>query len=206
MIIIMQLTALVNLYYWFFGWDFFTALGIPMAAMKPLTAFLFVITGIMVLAMILNYNKEIKSKLTIYVVSSVSATIFIVVFFTLLIFAIDETIVVKELTLTKDEGPYTIAGYMPSIVALIGFLITYVIGVVYLYNTTRCEPRMKWLSMCLIAIGLSALIGYVLVIPELFFYSEDLGSNAMAVSTAICFIIAGVLFYLVSKKCLKKNV
>jgi len=166
--------------------------------MKFSTALSFLMTGIIVglLNESRNRNNEF-AKIFLF------APIMIILFFmaTLLVSTIAETSSgVSSLFIKEDPAAAlgSVKAGTPSVGTMINFLL--IIGVGFTYLIARKEYT-KYLTICgaiIIALGIIALIGYAIENPSLYYQIEGF-SGAMALHTAIAFILSGIGLILLGK-------
>lgn len=98
-----------------------------------------------------------------------------------------EDLFIKE---TKLAAKTVIAG-RPSFPTMISFLFLALAGIVTMLNIKNLRLNLKIIGIIIGLTGLVAVMGYVINIPLLYYYIQDVNS-AMAIHTAILFILSGV--------------
>ena len=160
---------------WVIGWEFGTTLGAGNASMKMTTALGFVSAGCAVLA-----HRHMDSVRVGNLVAFACAINLIVWFSSafLSVFQWAPPIVVLN---QADTSAETVIPHVPSLATALCFLV-FAFHKVSVILTGR--SRATTTRITLTFFGLSSLAGYVLEIPFLYFYFEEI-STAMAVHTAV---------------------
>ena len=88
----------------------------------------------------------------------------------------------------SDESKYTIEAHLPSLGTMAGFSLISLIALGHLLH-----KKSYYAPVAVSGIGVVSLLGYVLCEPWLYFYIPGV-STGMALHTAICFILMGIVF------------
>jgi len=183
---------------WFADIDSLKRIVPTWVTMKFSTAVSFLMTGIIV--GLLNESRNRKNE---FAKIFLFAPIMIILFFmaTLLVSTIAGTTSGVSGLFVKED-PATAIGSItagtPSVGTMINFLV--IIGVGFTYLIARPDHT-KYLNICgaiIIAIGIIALIGYAIESQALYYEVEGF-SGAMALHTAIAFILSGIGLILLVK-------
>ena len=90
----------------------------------------------------------------------------------------------------------------PSIGTMFNFLLVSVIGVFTMYEVKKLAAKIHFTGFLILFVGCIAILGYILSVPRLYFLFEGY-SSAMAIHTAILFIILGIGFIILGKSNIK---
>lgn len=105
-----------------------------------------------------------------------------------------ESLFVREF---KDAIKTTAPG-RPSIGTLINFILVTLVGLLTLFNIKKLNQKIHIIGLIIIIIGSIAIVGYIFSI-SLLYYTIEGYSSAMALHTAILFIITGTGFFVLGK-------
>jgi hypothetical protein len=106
-----------------------------------------------------------------------------------------EDLFVRE---TEDAVKTTTPG-RPSVGTMINFILVAIAGILTLFDMKKLGQKIYVIGSIILVIGSLAVLGYVLSMPFLY-YSVEGFSTAMALHTAILFIITGAGFSLFRKR------
>lgn len=178
---------------WVFGIGFLVSLHPDFVSMKPITAFLFMLSSIM--------TWGLKWKRTRYLDIVISACAFGILFHVLTLLYLHLTghsFLFQEIFQLEAQGtPFTISPNEPSIMTTISFALIGCIGVLALFDL---NSRTKYFALIVSTIGWVALLGYILHMPILYYATAK--TTAMALPTAILFVLLGHSLYCrYSKSC-----
>ena len=101
-----------------------------------------------------------------------------------------EQLFVKE---SSDAVKTSHAG-MPSVLTMVNFILIIVAGMFALYES-RLRKLITPIGYLVLTIGIIAVIGYVVNQPTLYYYIDNV-SSAMAIHTAILFVLLGIALIL----------
>jgi hypothetical protein len=94
----------------------------------------------------------------------------------------------------KDPGSaHTVVPGMPSMLTMVDFLLIALAAILTIVNPAGLRQKLKAIGIIIGAIGALAIIGYIFKAPILYYYAAGVNS-AMAISTALLFILAGAGF------------
>lgn len=101
---------------------------------------------------------------------------------------------VEDLFVREVEGAVktTIPG-RPSIGTMINFILMATAGILTILNITRLKVKLLTIGRIVTVIGGAAIIGYIFNVP-VFYYAIEGFSTAMALHTAILFVLLGIGF------------
>lgn len=153
--------------------------------MKFITAFSFVLSGILVV-MLAKKEKEEISK-TIILVASFALLLLMITFIISLFFGVSTGI--ENLFVKEAEGAVktTVPG-VPAIPTMICFILVALSGVFFTFNPKQIFGSF-WLGILTSVIGGIAILGYLFNMPVL--YYTFTGYTSMAFHTAILFVLLG---------------
>lgn len=106
-----------------------------------------------------------------------------------------EDLFVRE---TEDAVKTTTPG-RPSVGTMINFILVAIAGILTLFDMKKLGQKIYVIGSIILVIGSLAVLGYVLSMPFLYYTVEGF-STAMALHTAILFIITGAGFSLFRKR------
>lgn len=166
--------------------------------MKFSTALSFFVSGI-ILYFVTDANANDSSDLTHIILSSAVIIILLLMATPLLSTFLNirtgiEDLFVKE---AKDAVQTSTHG-RPSIGTMVNFILVALTGIITMYELKNLDRKLFIFGLIITIIGIIAIVGYVFSIPLLYFSFEDY-STAMAIHTAILFIILGIGFLLQRK-------
>ena len=93
-----------------------------------------------------------------------------------------------------DDSNFTVTPQMPSLVGLLCITMIGVAGIVWLYNTQKCERRMKIIAYALFGVGIVGVMGYLFGMPALYYYWPSV-STGMSAHTAFCMAVIGLCIH-----------
>lgn len=188
------ITVLVG---WFLDIDILKSLLPTLVTMKFSTALSFAMGG-----MILYFINESEKKNSEYAKIFLLTPMIVILFFmmTLLVstFAgistgIQDIFVKEELGAIKSVAPG-----IPSVGTMINFLLIYAASIIVLLNLAKKKKILTSIAYAITFVGSLAVIGYSVNV-ELFYYTIEGFSTAMALHTAISFIIIGIGMLFITK-------
>jgi hypothetical protein len=86
----------------------------------------------------------------------------------------------------------------PSIGTMLNFILVATTGVLTMYEVNNIRTKIKGIGLVIVVVGCAAMLGYLLNAPYLYFLFEGY-SSAMAIHTALLFVLLGVGFFIVGK-------
>jgi signal transduction histidine kinase len=160
-------------------------------SMKFGTAISFVFSGV-----ILYYIARIREGRYGLAFISITASGFIISLFmaTVLVSNISgvytgmETLFVRE---GEGSSVQTPVPGRPSVGTMIDFILIILIGVFVLSDSHKLQKSLNKISIAILIIGGIATIGYVVNLPLMYYYYENI-STAMAIHTSVLFVLFGI--------------
>ena len=196
---IVVVVAVLVLVGWILGVTALTSILPSLVTMKFSTAFVFLLAGIMLLLT----QRARPSSITGYhiVVAVISLFIFLVMTLLLVssLFGFEtgiEALGVEEVTAES----LSLAPGLPSVGTMASFILAAILGLLLSFHPFKRVSRTTniFLSAVLTVIGVIALLGYAFSAPALFYLWPGV-SGAMALHTAVLFVLLGVGFFLISR-------
>lgn len=192
--------GLVVLIGWIAGVDIVKTVLPGSVSMKFSTSVSFIFAGLAMLAISDGLKGNARPFLTRVVLP---ASILVIMLFmtshiTSILFSAQvglDNLFVKEASdpsLTSSPG-------RPSIATIANFLLIMAAGIIMLANISREKKRryLQGTGLAVGTVGAIAIIGYIASMPSLYYFSSQ--STAMAIHTAILFVVAGAAFWLIPK-------
>lgn len=100
---------------------------------------------------------------------------------------------------------YTVVPGRPSIPTMLNFMFITIAALLIILKRSYAEKHLKMIGGVVGIVGLIALIGYLFSFPLLYYYVSGV-NTAMALNTAVLFILSGIGLVLASKsECLLKR-
>ena len=190
------LVSLLVIFGWIFDIPILTSILPQWVTMKFTTAVSFLLSGGILYYSIKKFNNEQSVYgLTIPVFSVLLLFVMGVLLLSVFIGARTgiEDLFVQE---TADTVFTTTPG-RPSVGTMISFILIGLIGIFFLYDFKYLGRINMFFGLVIGVIGLIALLGYLLNLSFLYYAIENF-STAMAVHTAILFVILGIGFFVIS--------
>ena len=191
---------LVGILGWIFGIEWMTEIISGAGQVRLLAMISFVACGIILYSII--KNSEWKNKDSLFYLLALLSGLFLLIFVILTSvlqgIGIDfhlENFVSKVFS----ENLHDFIGSVPSLFALGGFVLVVFAGISSIINFRRA---IKIIGIVVALIGLTALLGYVIKNPLMYFDIAEI-SNAMTVHVAVLFVLLGAGLALVG--CCKPN-
>ena len=165
--------------------------------MKFTTAFCFSLSGVTLFFMVRIIEGELDvSRLMVSWTAFTILLIMLILLFSSLLkirtgmedFFIKESPMVISMTIPGQ----------PSMGTIVNFILIAVGGLLVILNPQRCKNPILVLGWVTTLIALTAVAGYLINVPSLYYAFEDI-SNAMALHTAILFVLFGIGFILLAK-------
>lgn len=98
----------------------------------------------------------------------------------------------------------TVTPGRPSVATMINFILITIASILVHIDLAKYKKIFIWLGTAVAFIGALAVSGYIFHLPFLYFYVPNI-STAMALSTAILFVLTGIGFILCGKNPSKQN-
>jgi hypothetical protein len=191
--------GLIVLVGWIAGVDIIKNAIPGSVSMKLSTSISFIFAGLSILAISKSLNRNARPLFSLVVLPS--SILVIILFMTTHITAIllstqngIDNLFVKE----APDSIFTTSPGRPSVGTVANFVLIIVAGIMTLGNIA-IDKKHKLFRGIGLAIGLVAavaLVGYAANVPSLYYFSEPY-STAMAVHTAVLFVLVGAGFWLV---------
>jgi len=174
---------------WVFNISVLKSISPAWISMKFDTAVVFFLSGI-ILYFILRAQEGAydSAQVAIFILSLIISLFMGVLFFSSL-FGVNtglEDLFIKEARVTAK----TIFPGRPSVPTMMNFLLIALAGILTLINTRNLRAKLKVIGFLVGLIGLSAICGYILNTPLLYYYIAGVNS-AMAAHTAVLFVLLG---------------
>lgn len=190
--IIVFLSGLAVMIGWILDIDILKSILPIWVTMKFSTALCFFLSGITLYFIASSQEKglgiaQVVLPITILGILLFMATLLISVF-------IGIRTGVEDLFVREVEGAVktTIPG-RPSIGTMINFILMATAGILTILNITRLKVKLLTIGRIVTVIGGAAIIGYIFNVP-VFYYAIEGFSTAMALHTAILFVLLGIGF------------
>jgi len=192
---VVMLSGLLVIIGWVFGIDWLKTTSPNMISMKFLTAISFVLSGIILVLIVKSSASEDSTGLAALVLPMLSLMVMLImatIFFSVLV-GFDLGFV--NMLIREKQGAigmvYSVYPGLPSIATMVAFFFIALAGL--LEPITYCCKKnySVLIGMLVMIIGAVALVGYIVGIPILFYYVPG-KSSAIAISTALLFVIWGM--------------
>ena len=180
---------------WVFGVDSLKSITPAWVTMKFSTAMSFVLSGIMLFAIIHFVQTKTEFSRAIIIIPSIT-----VIFFTLLDVASGMFQFSSPLLLlfsSEDSGVGSLKKGLPSVGTMVNFLLIGVCGLLFNFNF-RIQKIFQIVGFVVLLIGVIGMSGYGLDQPYLYYQIESV-SGAMAIHTTILFYLVGAFLLFLSK-------
>lgn len=165
--------------------------------MKFTTAFSFFLSGIILYALDKNVNGNDVWTEAVLPITSLVILLLMASLFASVLFGIStgiENLFVREMAdALKSSKPG-----QPSIGTMVNFILIAITGISAITKTEDLKLYTLISGVIVTVIGTIALVGYLMNLPVLYYYVEGV-SSAMAVHTAILFLLIGAGFVLISE-------
>jgi hypothetical protein len=195
--LIVMVSGVFVMFGWFLDIDIIKSILEIWVTMKFTTALSFVMSGIILYAIVsFVENKRDIALLTL----PISTLVIFLLMVTLLLssfFGIRtgiEDLFVKE---SAEAIKTTIPG-RPSVGTMVNFIFMALSGIIVMVGVTNYRTYLSYIGWVIFAVGSVALGGYFVDAPILYYTLEGL-STAMAVHTAILFVILGLGLVILTK-------
>ena len=182
---------------WYFDIGILKSILPVLATMKFTTALCFSLSGVTLFFMVRVIEGELDLSRLMLSLSAFAALLMMLILFFSSLLGIRtgmEDLFIEE---SPSINFMTIPG-QPSMGTMINFILIAVGGLLVILDPQRCWKKLLAIGGVITLISLVALVGYIINVPPLYFAFEDI-SNAMAIHTAILFILFGFGFILLAK-------
>lgn len=172
------------------GWKYnivtFQSLSNNLPSMKFSTAVCFMLAGI--LLYLISVPK--KSKWISIILSACCQWILLLVIMCLIGQLTGVSLGLEHLYVSENRIKEVSAG-ASSLGSLIALALVGITGLIYIFNSERKYKRLKITGITIAGFGCTALIGYLMNWPILYFYQDQV-SSGMAVHTALLLVAYGI--------------
>ncbi|MBU0665286.1 MAG: methyl-accepting chemotaxis protein [Proteobacteria bacterium] len=166
-------------------------------SMKIFTALCFILSGVALIVMAYRFEGRLNLSHSVLPIVSITMLLIMATLFAspILGFRIAiEDFFTKEM----QDTVMTVAPGMPSMGTALNFIFIAVASLLTLFNVRKLRAKLSLLGWTVVALGGLALLGYLLKMPLLYYYLHGL-STAMALNTALLFIMVGAGLILLSR-------
>jgi hypothetical protein len=180
---------------WVFGITAIISISPSWVSMKFTTAIAFVLSGI-----ILYFIKKAQEGWydIAQVVISIATMVLLLLMGTMFLSSLLGVVTGLEDAFIRDTGVLnTVIPGRPSTVTMVDFLLVSSGGILTLLKTENQMSKLKVIGFIIILTGTTAVIGYLTNLSVLYYYLKGINS-AMALNTAILFILMGTGFVCLS--------
>jgi hypothetical protein len=171
---------------WIFDIGILKSISPSWVSMKFDTAIAFILSGISLYFIIRAAEGEFDKA---QVVLSITSLIIMGILFFSAILGVQtgaEDLFVRE----KAVAPRTVVPGRPSIPTMINFILIAIAGGFATFNSAKLRSQLRITGLIVGAIGVLAVVGYIIGAPILYYYIEGINS-AMACHTAVLFVLLG---------------
>lgn len=167
--------------------------------MKFSTALAFLISSIILLGISQIFGQlELKNKITIFC----SIILFGFMSYILITSIVGINSIIENLIIKEASGAVmTTRPGLPSTATMINFVLIALSGL-FAFSVYK-NKILKLFGIAISILGISSILGYILDKPALYFYFKGV-SSAMALHTAILFVLIGIAIYLLAKETTEK--
>ena len=182
---------------WYFDIGILKSILPGWATMKFTTALCFSLSGVTLFFMVCIIEGELDlSRLAVSLSAFTVLLIMLILLFSSLLkirtgmedFFIKESPTVISMTISGQ----------PSMGTIVNFILIAVGGLLVILNPQSRKKILLVLGWVMTLVALTAVVGYLINVPSLYYALEDI-SNAMALHTAILFVLFGIGFTLLTK-------
>jgi hypothetical protein len=175
---------------WFFDIGFLKSITPSWVSMKFATSFAFVLSGITLYFIVRALEGEFdKAQVVISITSMTIILLMGLLFFSALLrvhTGLEDLFIKDAADAAKSVHPG-----MPSIPTMFNFLLIGAAGILTILNPAKARLKLKFIGLCVAAIGATAIVGYFIDVPLLYYYVEGINS-AIAFHTAALFVLLGI--------------
>ena len=183
---------------WYFDIGILKSILPVLATMKFTTALCFSLSGVTLFFMVRVIEGELDLSRLMLSLSAFAALLMMLILFFSTLLGIQtglEDLFFKESAVAILT---TIPG-KPSLGTIVNFILIAAGGLLVVLDPQRCWKKFFVLGWGITLVALVAVAGYLINVPSLYYSLEDI-SNAMALHTAILFVLFGFGFILLAKK------
>lgn len=188
--IVAAVTAIIVIIGWIFDIGILKSVSAAWVSMKFDTAVSFLLSGIILYFISKAFEGDFdRAQVVISIASFVLIMLMGTLFFSALmgVHTGTEDIFVKETVM----APMTAAPGRPSVPTMFNFVLIAIAGIVTMLRSSKLKSIFRIIGFIVGAIGISAIAGYSLNLPALYYFVEGLNS-AMAIHTAVLFVLLGI--------------
>jgi len=158
-------------------------------SMKITTAIAFVLSGITLYFITRAVEGEFdKAQVVLSITSLIIILLMGILFFSAILgihTGVEELFIKETVAAAKTVTPGR-----PSIPTMINFILIAFAGIFTMFNSGKLRSQLRIIGLAIGIIGASAVIGYIVDAPILYYYVKDVNS-AMACHTAVLFVLSG---------------
>jgi len=182
---------------WFTDIDILKSLSPTWVTMKFATALSFVMSGVILYCM----NESVRRN-SEYAKMFLLAPLIVILFFmvTLLVSTVTGISTgIQDIFIKEEAGAIkSVAPGIPSVGTMINFLLVHIASIILLLNLLKRKKIFSLIAGIITTIGGLAIFGYAIDI-EVLYYTIEGFSTAMALHTAITFVLIGVTMFFLAK-------
>ena len=187
---IVILVGLIVIIGWFMDISLLKSIMPNWVTMKFSTAVSFVLSGILVLTLSVYQEKKLSITPVIILMCSTFLLMIKATLFFSIVVGLNtgiETLFVKE----AAGAVQTTSQGRASLVTMLNFVLIAIVGILWLANQEKTTLATQTIGGIITLVGVVASIGYGLNMPALYYSFPDV-STAMAIHTALLFILLGI--------------
>ncbi len=186
-IVVIAVGAIVTIG-WIYDIDMLKQISPTWVSMKLSTALSFLSSGFILYLM--NDVRKRNSELARLLLPS--PTLFVLFFMGILLVSslIDVRTGIEDLFVREGEAVKSVTPGRPSIGTMISFILIVIASLTSLRNVATLNKQLSVVGLTVAVIGALAIVGYIVNLPALY-YSVEGWSTAMALHTAIMFVLLG---------------
>lgn len=195
--VIISISGMVVMAGWFLDIELLKSILPVWVTMKFLTALSFFLSGLLLYSVI----RQMEQKTDIsHLIITITTLIILLVMITFLLSSLFNTSTgIEDLFVKEPEGAIkTVNPGRPSIGTMLNFLLVALIGILTLFEIKKLDIKRYFIGLIIVVTGSIAILGHILSKPILY-YSFEGYSTAMAIHTAILFVLLGVGFFIIGK-------
>lgn len=173
---------------WIYDIDMLKQISPTWVSMKLSTALSFLSSGFILYLM--NDLRKRNSELARLLLPS--PTLFVLFFMGILLVSslIDVRTGIEDLFVREGEAVKSVTPGRPSIGTMVSFMLIVIASLASLRNAATLNKQLSVIGLTVAVIGALAIVGYIVNLPALY-YSVEGWSTAMALHTAIMFVLLG---------------
>jgi hypothetical protein len=187
---VVSIAGVVVMLGWIFDIGVLRSIKPSWVSMKFSTSLAFALSGITLYFVAKAKEGEFdKAQVVLSITSLIIMLLMGILFFSALlrIHTGTEDLFVKE----KAVSSMSVAAGRPSIPTMINFILMAVAGVLTMFNSVKLGSQLRTIGLIVGAIGVLAVVGYIIGAPTLCYYIEGVNS-AMACRSAVLFVLLGI--------------